>query len=87
MLQVRDLTCAYDGQVVLQEIWLAAYPGQVLALVAQEFDEVHFDFRKSLLKDLELFRRKHPSGDFPPLQHPEGHPVVEKGLKCCSLAG
>jgi iron complex transport system ATP-binding protein len=33
MLKARDLTCAYDGRKVLQEICLAVYPGQVLALV------------------------------------------------------
>lgn len=33
MLQARDLTCAYDGRTVLEDLCLEAYPGQVLALV------------------------------------------------------
>ena len=33
MLQIRDLTCAYEGQTVLQDLCLEAHPGQVLALV------------------------------------------------------
>jgi iron complex transport system ATP-binding protein len=33
MLEVRDLTCAYDGRAVLEDLCLATRPGQVLALV------------------------------------------------------
>ena len=32
-LSVENLTCAYDGQVVLRDLCLAARPGEVLALI------------------------------------------------------
>ena len=33
MLETCELACAYDGRAVLEDLCLAAYPGQVLALV------------------------------------------------------
>ena len=33
VLSVENLTCAYDGQIVLKDLCLAARPGQVLALI------------------------------------------------------
>jgi iron complex transport system ATP-binding protein len=32
-LEVRDLTCAYGGRPVLADLFLAAHPGEVLALI------------------------------------------------------